>query len=78
MSNDHDAQIAAAIIVAPVELVHKYHIKSAMLISMGYSIKVIQGVLGHTDYNTTANIDGYLSQKMKTEAFNSIAEVLEN
>ena len=49
-----------------------------MLINLGYSIKIIQGVLGHADYNTTANIYGHLSQKAETEAFNSIAEALAN
>ena len=54
------------------------HSCASMLISLGYSIKIIQGVLGHADYNTTANIYGHLSQKSETEAFNSIAEALAN
>ena len=45
MSNDHDAQIAAAIIVAPVELVHKNRVKSATQLSELCKIPVNIAVL---------------------------------
>ena len=45
MSNDHDAQIAAAIIVAPVELVHKNHVKSAIQLSEQCKIPINIAVL---------------------------------
>ena len=45
MSNDHDAQIAAAIIVAPVNLVHKYHIKSATQLSEQCKIPINIAIL---------------------------------
>lgn len=45
MSNDHDAQIAAAIIVAPMELVHKNRVKSAIELSERCKIPVNIAVL---------------------------------
>ena len=45
-------------------------------ISLGYDMKVMQIILGHSDYSTTANIYGHLTKKMERTALDSIMDEL--
>ena len=52
------------------------HSCASLLISLGYDMKVIQIIMGHSDYNTTANIYGHLTKKMELTALDSVVNTL--
>jgi integrase len=52
------------------------HSCASILISMGYSIKEIQEWLGHSDYNTTADIYAHIDYKAKVNMAQDINSVI--
>lgn len=69
------ADVAAAD-VRPINLHGLRHSMATLAVSLGVSMKVLQGLLGHADYSTTANTYAHVLHNDERNALAQIAQVV--